>query len=81
MDILTEKLRKDGNLVGLKTRPARALIGWMPEREAQIMLGIPLAVVKPLPEHALQVREAHAAVTSRPTGIDQTHVLSDIGNE
>jgi hypothetical protein len=81
MDILTEKLRKDGNLVGLKTRPARALIGWMPQQEAQLMLGIPLDVVKPLPEHVRRVREAHAAVRSRPTGVGQTQLLSDIGNE
>jgi hypothetical protein len=81
MDILTEKLRKDGNLVGLKTRPARALIGWMPQQEAQLMLGIPLDVVTPLPEHVRRVRDAHAAVRSRPIGIDQTHLLSDIGAE
>jgi hypothetical protein len=81
MDILTEKLRKDGNLVGLKTRPARALIGWMPKQEAQLMLGIPLNVLTPLPEHARRVRDAHRAVRSRPIGIDQTHVLSDVGQE
>jgi hypothetical protein len=81
MDILTEKLRRDGNLVGLKTRPARALIGWMSKQEAQLMLGIPLDVVKPLPQHVRRVREAHAAVRSRPIGIDQRHALSDVGPE
>jgi hypothetical protein len=78
---LVEKLRRDGNFVGLKTRPARALIGWMPEREAQTMLGIPLAPVTPLPEHVQRVKKAHAAVRCRPAGIDQTHVLSDVGEE
>jgi hypothetical protein len=53
----------------VKTRPARALIGWMSEREAQIMLGIPLDVVKPLPEHVRRVRDAHRAVSSRPIGM------------
>ena len=81
MNDLVEKLLKDGNLVGLKTRPARALIGWMPEREAQIMLAIPLAPGKPLPEHVRRVQEAQAAVRSRPTGMDQTQVLSDTGDE
>jgi hypothetical protein len=57
------------------------LIGWMPERDAQTLLGIPLAVVTPLPEHVRRVREAHAAVESRPSGIDQTDVFSDVGKE
>lgn len=81
MNILLEKLRKDGNLVGLKFRPARALIGWIPEREAQIALGIPLNLVTPLREHVRRVRDAHAAVESRPTGVDQTHLLADTGEE
>jgi len=76
-----EKLLKEGSLASLKTRPARALIGWMPEREAQIMLAIPLAPATPLPEHVRRVRAARAAVRSRPTGIDQTNVFSEIGEE
>jgi len=81
VDTLVEKLLKDGDLVGLETRPARALIGWMPEREAEIVLGIPQASMKPLPEHAQRVRKARTAVASRPSGIDQTHVFSDVGEE
>ncbi|HUK30565.1 MAG TPA: hypothetical protein VLV89_05580 [Candidatus Acidoferrum sp.] len=81
MDLLTEKLRRDGNLVGMKTRPARALIGWMPEREAQILLGIPHTPVTPLPEHVRRVEEARAAVRARPAGVDQKNILSDIGEE
>jgi hypothetical protein len=81
VNILTEKLLKEGSLASLKTRPARALIGWMPEREAQIMLAIPLAPATPLPEHVRRVKAAHAAVRSRPTGIDQTNVFSAIGGE
>jgi len=78
---LVEKLKTDGSLVGLETRPARALIGWMPERDAQVMLAIPEAVLRPLPAHVQRVREAHAAARSRPTGVDQTHLFSDIGEE
>ena len=55
MNNLVEKLLRDGNLSGLKTRPARGLIGWMPEREAEIMLGIPLVPTTPLPEHVQRV--------------------------
>ncbi len=47
MNNLVESLLRDGNLTSLKTRPARALIGWMPEREAEIMLGIPMAPLTP----------------------------------
>ncbi len=81
MDRLAEKLLKDGNLVGLKMRPARALIGWMPEREAQILLALPQAPATPLPEHVQRVRNAHAAVGRRPDGVDQAHAISDLGEE
>jgi hypothetical protein len=81
MNNLVEKLRKDGNFIGLKTRPARALIGWMPEGDAQTMLAIPLAPVPPLPEHVQRVQKAHRAVRSRPIGIDQTQLLSGVGEE
>ncbi len=81
MNNLVEKLRRDGNLVGLKMRPAKALIGWMPERDAQTLLAIPLTPVTPLPEHVQRVQEAHRAVRSRPIGIDQTQLLSDIGED
>jgi hypothetical protein len=81
MNNLVKKLYTDGNLVGLKTRPARALIGWMDEREAQILLGIPLNPGEPSPEHVQRVQEAHAAVRSRPAGIEQTEALSYVGEE
>jgi hypothetical protein len=81
MDPLTKKLLRDGNLVGLKTRPARGLIGWMAEREAQILLGIPETPATPLPEHVERVREARAAVNSRPPGLEQTQALSQPGEE
>lgn len=81
MNSLVEKLRTDGNLVGLRTRPARALIGWMAERDAQILLGIPMSPVTPSREHVQRVQEAHKAVRSRPIDIDQAHALSDPGEE
>ena len=81
MNNLVEKLARDGNLVGLKMRPARALIGWMPQRDAEVLLGLPNAPVRPLPEHVQRVKEAHAAVKSRPIGVDQTHAFSDIGED
>jgi len=75
------KLWTTGNFIGLKTRPARALIGWMAERDAQILLGIPQSPVKPRPEHVQRVRDAHVAVMSRAIGIDQTDALSDMGED
>lgn len=81
MDVLSKKLLRDGNLVGLKTRPARALIGWMAERDAQMLLGIPKTPAKPLPEHVQRVTEARAAVNSKPPGVEQIHALSQPADE
>ena len=81
MDLLAQKLRRDGNLTGLKMRPARALIGWMPEREAHAVLALPLTPTTPAPEHIERVQAARAAVWSRPAGLPQTHVLSHVGPE
>lgn len=53
----------------------------MPEREAQILLGIPLTPVTPRPEHVQRIQEARAAVRSRPEGIDQEDALSNAGEE
>jgi len=78
MNNLATQLLTSGNFVGLKTRPARALIGWLTERDAQILLGIPLHPVEPSPADIQRVALAHAAVASRAPGIDQIHAVSAI---
>jgi hypothetical protein len=69
------------NLAGLKTRPARALIGWMSTKEAYVVLSLPPAPAKPIPDLALRIWEARAAVESRRAGVDQSHALADPGEE
>ncbi|HXX21771.1 MAG TPA: hypothetical protein VEO19_01325 [Terriglobia bacterium] len=81
MNNMVDKLLKDGNLVGLKMRPARALIGWMSEQDAYTILAIPMVPGTPRPEHVQKVKEAHRAVQYRTESLDQTHVLSDPGEE
>ena len=56
MDNLLEKLRSDGNLVGMTVRPARALIGWMDEEDAQLLLALPMTSQVSLPEHVERVK-------------------------
>jgi hypothetical protein len=76
---LAEKLQRDGTLAGLKLRPARALIGWMPQRDAETLLAIP--AIAPAPEQVRQVQAAHAAVSARSSGMDQTGAISETGDE
>ncbi len=78
MNNLATELLTKGNFAGLKTRPARALIGWIAERDAQTLLGIPLHPVAPSPEDVRRVALAHAAVLSRAPGVDQSHAVSGI---
>jgi len=63
------------------TRPARALIGWLPEREAHAILSLPAKPRGRQPEHVRRIERAHAAVASRPEGIDQTGILAEPGEE
>lgn len=66
---------------GPNTRPARALIGWLPEREAHAILSLPAKPHGTRPEHLRRIERAHAAVASRPEGIDQTGILAEPGDE
>lgn len=75
---LATQLRTRGNFAGLKTRPARALIGWIRERDALILLGIPLRPLNPSPADVRRVAVALAAVDSRAPSIDQRHAVSEI---
>jgi hypothetical protein len=79
MNNLVEKLRRDGNFVDLKTRPAKALIGWMSDQDAHTILAFPMVPGTPCAEHVQKVKEAHRAVQSRTHRLDQTHLLSDPG--
>ena len=62
-------------------RPARALIGWMPEEEALMLLGVPETPLTPLPQHIHRVQTAQNAVRARRSGVEQERVLSEAGEE
>ncbi len=79
MNCLATHLWTKGNFASLKTRPARALIGWIAQRDAQILLRIPENPVAVPPADVRRVAQAHAAVASRAPGVDQGHALSGIG--
>lgn len=81
MNNLRDKLLRDGNLVGLKMRPARALIGWMSVQDAYTILAIPMVPRTPRPESVQKVQGAHRAVQSRIESLDQINVLSDPGED
>ena len=78
MNNLATHLWTKGNFAGLTTRPARALIGWIAERDAQILLGIPLHPTAPSPADVRRVALAHAAVEARARGIEQSLAVSSI---
>ena len=65
------------NQLGSVSRPARALIGWMPQPEGQLLLARRQINLADQPEHVARAMQARAAVAARPEGLDQTQVLSD----
>jgi hypothetical protein len=72
-----KKALRDHHIAGLKTRPARALIGWMPQQEAQVFLSLPPTPPAPQAKLAKRIREAHAAVRARAGGVDQEGALRE----
>jgi hypothetical protein len=65
------------NQLGSVTRPARALIGWMTQAEAQLQLAQRQMNLANQPEHIARATQAREAVAARLQGLDQRNVLSD----
>lgn len=65
------------NQLGSVSRPARALIGWVPQPEGQLLLAQRQINLADQPEHVERATQTRAAVAARPQGLDQTQVLSD----
>ncbi|MFZ1538708.1 MAG: hypothetical protein WAT23_15155 [Chromatiaceae bacterium] len=57
------------------TRPARALLGWMSQEEAELAL-TRRGVDAVTPQHRERIAQVRAAVAARPAGIDQAEILS-----
>ena len=66
-----------GNELAHVTRPAKGLIGWMSQNEAQLLLAGRRVDRANNPEYVSKAQEAIAAVQSRPVGIDQSDLISD----
>lgn len=65
------------NQLGGVSRPARALIGWMPQAEAQLQLAQRQINLANQPAYIAQAAQAREAVAARPQGLDQANVVSD----
>jgi hypothetical protein len=63
------------------TQVGRGLIGWMSEEEAKLSLAGRRADLKDRDEYVRRAQEARAAVARRPTGLDQSGVISAAPNE
>ena len=66
-----------GNELGHVRRPARALIGWMSQEEAQLNLAGRQTQDATKPEYAAKAKAAREAVQRRVAGVDQTGILVD----
>ncbi len=71
--------RPDGT-AGL-TRPSRALIGWMTPAQAEMVLGGNTLGKQVSAEHRELARSAREAVASRPAGVDQAGITSELPPE
>lgn len=65
------------NQLGSVSRPARALIGWMSQSDAQLQLAQKQMNLANQPEHVARATQAREAVAARSHGLDQTNVISN----
>ena len=75
---VTQQTIATGASLGHVTRPARALIGWMQQAEAQLTLAQRLIHLADHQSHIDQATMARQAVEARAPLIDQSNILSDI---
>jgi hypothetical protein len=63
--------------LSLPQQPARALIGWLPAEQGQLVLAGRRSDLSGQPEHEERARHAREAVAARAVGLDQTDAISD----
>ncbi len=78
---VTQQTIASGNSTGQVTRPARALLGWLPSHQAQLYLAGQNAALAGTPELLQRANQARQAVQARGGGLDQSQLLSDVGND
>jgi len=76
----TQQALAQGNQFGNVTRPARALLGWMAQNEAELAQAQRQTNAVTV-EHTQRATHARECVAARVAGIDQSNLLTDIPNE
>lgn len=74
---VTQQTLATGNALGHVTRPARALLGWMAQTDAQLMLAQRMVDQANAGAHADRAAAARGIVQSRPPHSDWSHVLAE----
>ena len=81
MASVTQQTIATGNTLGHVTRPARALIGWMQQPEAQLMLAQRMVQLAGDQSHVDRASAARQTVAARPPLVEELHVLSEPGQD
>jgi hypothetical protein len=81
MASVTQQTIATGNALGHVTRPARALIGWMQQTEAQLMLAQRMVQMAGNQSHVDRASMARQTVAARPPLVEELHILSEPGPE
>ena len=76
---VTQQTIATGNSLGHVTRPARALIGWMQQAEAQLMLAQRMVQMAGEESHVERASNARETVAARPPLVGEPHILEDAG--
>jgi hypothetical protein len=81
MASVTQQTIAAGNAVGQVTRPGRALIGWMQQVEAQLMLAQRNVHLADHPSHVDRAVAARQTVAARPPLDESVHALDEPGED
>ncbi len=81
MASVTQQTIATGNTLGHVTRPARALIGWMQQSEAQLMLAQRMVQLAGNQSHADRASAARQTVAARHPLVKELHILEEPGAE
>jgi hypothetical protein len=82
MTSVTQQTIATGNTLGQVTRPARVLLGWMQQAEAQLMLAQRMVQLAGNQSHADRAIAAQQTVAARnPLGFEEQPILDEPGPE
>ena len=81
MASVTQQTIATGNTLGHVTRPARALIGWMEQANAQLVLAQRNVQLAGDQTHADRATAARQTVAARNPFVDELHILNEPGPE